>query len=156
MLHRYVDTFNKGGGGTNGALTNTFQSPTVPPAKPLIGANFFVPMAPATTDKKPTDAAGDNNNREVTTGEDPSEPAKREASFSSLPSSASSSMEQLPSINSITPQNNNAHVSRSRAASWSGNYESFNEAMAGARLGHGSSLQQHDTSLGDDLQEVEL
>ncbi|KAG6472854.1 hypothetical protein ZIOFF_070332 [Zingiber officinale] len=167
---RYVDTFNKGGGGggANGASTNTFHSPTVPLAKPLIGANFFVPMAPATTDEKPTDAAGDNN-RDVTTGEDPSEPANREASFSSLPSSASSSMQQLPSMNSNTPQNNNAHVYGSRAASWNGTYESFNETMAGARLGHGptifspthskqssSSLQQHDTSVGDDLQEIEL
>ncbi|XP_074573786.1 protein transport protein SEC16A homolog [Curcuma longa] len=166
---RYVDTFNKGGdGGANGASTNTFHSPPVPLAKPLIGANFFVPVAPATTDEKPTNAAVDNN-RDVTTGPDPAEPAKREPSFSSLPSSASSSMKQLLSMNSRTPQNNNAHVSRSRAASWSGNDEPFNETMAGARLGHGptifspthtkqssSSLQQHDASLGDDLQEVEL
>ncbi|KAG6470320.1 hypothetical protein ZIOFF_071385 [Zingiber officinale] len=171
---RYVDTFNKGGGGAgdgSGAFRKTFQSPAVPSANPLVGAKFFMPAEPASTNEKPTDAAGENN-KDVTTGEDPAETAIGEASFSSTPS-ASSSIQRFPSMNSISTRSNNAHISRSRAASWSGNYESFNQTTTGANLGHGptifspthskqtslvssSSFQQNGTSLGDDLQEVEL
>ncbi|KAJ8499013.1 hypothetical protein OPV22_009565 [Ensete ventricosum] len=147
---RYVDTFNKGGG----ALTNTFQSPAVPSMKPLVGAKFFVPTAPAAVDEGETDAAGESNQEVTNDNEEPSKSATAEASFSSQGlSSSSSSMQRVPSMDNITPlgnkgsaaaaswSGNGGPLSRMRAASWSGTYaNSLHQNVTGmnpASVGHG-------------------
>lgn len=177
LLFRYVDTFNKGGtGGSGGALTNSFQSPTTPSVKPAIGAKFFVPMAPAPSDEQKSDSIGESI-PEPTTSSEPSTSISKEATFSSpppalssSPSPSPSSLQRFPSMDNITPtRSSNVPFSRSRAASWSGTYpEANNHKLAGqfsgspptflpqnppsTRSSSSSSLQLN----GGELQEVEL
>ncbi|EHA8591146.1 protein transport protein SEC16A [Cocos nucifera] len=179
---RYVDTFNKGGG----ALTNSFQSPSAPSLKPAAGAKFFIPTAPATSDKPKTETIAEDS-QEATIHEEPSLSVLNDASFSSasLPSS-SPSMQRFPSMDHITPgktgsgatfQSGNGPLSRTRAASWSGSCaDAFNPKVAetkpiGGQTGpsffmpnntshtrssSSSSVRLNGGSLGDDLHEVEL
>ncbi|KAJ6827037.1 protein transport protein SEC16B-like protein [Iris pallida] len=136
---RYVDTFNKGGGGTCGSFTNSFVSPSAPSVKPAVGAKFFVPSTPPPSDALTVGTSGEST-EEATYGE-PSMSVAEESSAYSSPSAFSSpsassppappsSMQRYPSMNNITPlanngsgaaaQTSNGSLSRSRAASWSG------------------------------------
>ncbi|XP_058104465.1 protein transport protein SEC16A homolog [Magnolia sinica] len=177
---RYVDTFNKGGG----TPTNLFQSPSVPVAKSVGSAKFFVPT-PAASLNQTVDATGESI-PEASSSEDPSTSVTKESSFSSQ-SSSPSPMQRFPSMDNLTPlnrgvaasKNGNASIpSHSRAASWGGSIsDSFNtntseikprgEALGMPPLtfmpGDPSSVRPNDASLmnsggnfGDDLHEVEL
>ncbi|CAN6476889.1 unnamed protein product [Victoria cruziana] len=134
---RYVDTFNKGGGG---APTSTFQAPALPSAAKPSGtaAKFFIPT-PTTSAEANLDQAA-----EAAAIETSPTPAVNEVPVSSPPSSSpppppppsgisstSSSMQRFPSMDNITPisrgrgalANGSALLSsRSRAASWSGGF----------------------------------
>lgn len=175
---RYVDTFNKGGSG--GALTNSFQSPAAPAAKPATGAKFFVPMAPPPSDEQNSDPVVETMQQPSTSAE-PSSIITKEASSSFPSTSSPPSMQRFPSMDNISPSINkaaashsiNGSLSRSRAASWSGTYsDAINHKAAGMALGSppaffpqnppstrsssSSSLQLNGGPLGDELQEVEL
>ncbi|RRT37316.1 hypothetical protein B296_00033601, partial [Ensete ventricosum] len=129
-------------------------SARVPSMKPLVGAKFFVPTAPAAVDEGETDAAGESNQEVTNDNEEPSKSATAEASFSSQAlSSSSSSMQRVPSMDNITPlgnkgsaaaaswSGNGGPLSRMRAASWSGTYaNSLHQNVTGmnpASVGHG-------------------
>ncbi|XP_058086809.1 protein transport protein SEC16A homolog [Magnolia sinica] len=123
---RYVDTFNKGGD----TPANLFQTPSIPAAKPVAAANFFVPAPAASVN--PMVAATRENTQEAVANEHPSTSVVKESSFPSL-SSSSLSMQHSPSMDNIAPygnkgmggsQNLNPPLSsRTRAASWSGSYD---------------------------------
>ncbi|OAY76287.1 Protein transport protein SEC16B [Ananas comosus] len=177
---RYVDTFNKGGGG--GTATNLFQSPPAAPSvKPAVNAKFFIPSAPVTVDEKKTKQPLETSQEPPTTSEELSTSAVTEVSFSSPPSASSSSpsMQRFPSMDNMTPYGNrrqgpvseraNGPISRTRAASWSGNFgDSFNTVSTESKPNSldgqtvpssfmpAKSLQFSGSSLSDDLHEVEL
>ncbi|XP_043715640.1 protein transport protein SEC16A homolog isoform X2 [Telopea speciosissima] len=177
---RYVDTFNKGGG----TPANSFQSASVPAAKPAAGANakFFIPTPIASG--VPTDNAIEGMHVTAATKDDPSTSVASESSISSTPSLPSPPMQRFPSMGDITPtnagvganENGNgslAHRSR-RTASWSGGISNTFDTPKtteikplGETLGMPPSMfmpsdpsqmrmAMNGVSLADDLQEVEL
>ncbi|XP_042509990.1 protein transport protein SEC16A homolog [Macadamia integrifolia] len=173
---RYVDTFNKGGG----TVVNSFQSASVPAAKPAAGASakFFIPTPIASGVQ--TDNAIEDNHGTVATNDEPSTSVASESSIPSLPSPP---MQRFPSMGDITPtntgmgatENGNGSLSyRSRrTASWGGISNTFDPPKTteikplGETLGMPPSMfmpsdpsqmrmAMNGVSLADDLQEVEL
>lgn len=141
-FHRYVDTFNKGGG----APAMSFQSPSLPSAKPAGSAKFFIPtpVAAAEPTADPADASlqafqGPPGNEDgAAPAVEPASALLSAASSSSSSTSASSTMQRFPSMDNISsnrnkgmgspPDGNGFLGSRTRAASWSGTYpEAFNQ-----------------------------
>ncbi|WOL06209.1 hypothetical protein Cni_G14941 [Canna indica] len=129
---RYVDTFNKSGG----ASTNCFQSPSTPSVNPAVGAKFFVPDVPATSDEKTTDTAGTSTLESLLSAES-STIVDREASLSSRSQSVPLALQYFPdsdnnnSAIAMQQSNSGSISSGSRATSWSGNYNTiFTPTMA--------------------------
>ncbi|CAA7410815.1 unnamed protein product [Spirodela intermedia] len=135
---RYVDTFNKGGG----APARSFQSPSLPSAKPAGGAKFFIPTPVAAAD--PADAPsqavqGPPGNEDGSASVvEPASTFLSSASSSSSSTSSPSTMQRFPSMDNISsnrnkgmgspPDGNGSLGSRTRAASWSGTYpEAFSQ-----------------------------
>ncbi|ERN14089.1 protein transport protein SEC16A homolog isoform X1 [Amborella trichopoda] len=125
---RYVDTFNKGGG----PQSNLFQSPSLPSAKPVSKAKFFVP-----TPSNPSESIPDNvtESTSMMNREDPfmsnalTSPSPPSSSSSSSSSSLqASSLQRHGSMDNVASMGNKGTVgnvprtSRSRAASWSGGF----------------------------------
>ncbi|KAJ4954558.1 hypothetical protein NE237_011341 [Protea cynaroides] len=177
---RYVDTFNKGGG----TLANSFQTASVPAAKPgaVANAKFFIPTPIALGEQ--TDNTIEGIHETTATNDDPSTSITSESLIPSTPSVPSASMQRFPSMDNITPTNmgmgptdngNGSLAYRSRrTASWSGGLsDRFNPPRTneikplGEALGMPPSMfmptdpsqmrmAMNGVSLVDDLQEVEL
>ncbi|XP_020584994.1 protein transport protein SEC16A homolog isoform X2 [Phalaenopsis equestris] len=75
---RYVDTFNK----RDGSVTSTFHSPSAPSVKPLSGANFFIPSAPANHEDQTSDASIRSSIHETAITEEPSTSVVQDSIFS--------------------------------------------------------------------------
>ncbi|KAM0903518.1 hypothetical protein ACQ4PT_018612 [Festuca glaucescens] len=173
---RYVDTFNKGGGGGNAFGAPSFNKPAMPAVNKLPGTSFFVPTpaVDASMQMTPEPTA------ETAHQDGPSSsPAVESTTYASPPPmQLQSSFQRHPSMENITTPSGsgNSSFSRSRAASWSGTYPEQPSSTApsrspdlqtmqsppfipGPRSSHSrshsnSSLQLN--GLGEDLQEVEL
>jgi hypothetical protein len=176
---RYVDTFNKGGGGGVGNAFGapSYNKPAMPAVNKLPGTSFFVPtpavdasmqMTPEpTAETAHQDGPSSSQAVESTSYASPPPPMQVQSSFQ-----RHSSMENI-----MTPSGSgNSSFSKSRAASWSGTYPEQPgstpasrspdlQAMQsppfipGLRPSHSrshsnSSLQLN--GLADDLQEVAL
>ncbi|WCJ25914.1 RGPR-related [Euphorbia peplus] len=176
---RYVDTFNQGGGNS----AKLFQSPSVSSVKPPVSANakFFVPGLPASTEPS-TETFAENVSESTGPSENPS--TSFDNSFQSPSSVQKMNMQRFPSMGNISRNENavngNAALSSHsrRTASWSGSFPgpfSPPQMMEPSPLGgepmrrvpSSSSFMRVDpsmanmqmnrsTSIGDDLQEVEL
>lgn len=134
-LSRYVDTFNKGGGGGGanafGAAT-VYSKPAAPSVNPLSGAKFFVPTpAAAAASEHMADTAADAHSQQ----DEPSSSPGLEAAFSSPAPSvpiqstiqrypSGDNVQRYPSMDNIMAPSDSAgnSMSRSRASSWSGTY----------------------------------
>lgn len=177
---RYVDTFNKGGGNT----VSSFQSPSVPSAKPVAGGanpKFFVPTPVSAAEQPVMDTLVEDNKQipPSTTYENPSSSPPNDSFHSPPPphSSSSPSMQRFGSMSNIYNRdpNDGSFVHSRRTASWGG---SLNDSMSPPNrttqsrplealgMQHRSSFMPSDTSLagssvnggsiGEDLHEVEL
>nr|CAB3466692.1 unnamed protein product [Digitaria exilis]CAB3469185.1 unnamed protein product [Digitaria exilis] len=135
---RYVDTFNKGGGG--GGSANAFGAATMyskqaaPSVNPLSGAKFFVPTPAAAAAEQMSDAAADAHS-DTAQQDEPSSSSGLEAAFSSsappVPMQSTiqrypsgDNIQRYPSMDNIMGPSDSAgnSMSRSRASSWSGTY----------------------------------
>ncbi|XP_021304255.1 protein transport protein SEC16A homolog isoform X2 [Sorghum bicolor] len=98
---RYVDTFNKGGGGVNafGAATS-YSKPAAPSINPMSGAKFFVPT-PATVASELMAEPGAHS--ETTRQDEPSSSPAMETAFSSPPAliPMQSTIQRYPSGDNI-------------------------------------------------------
>ena len=139
-LSRYVDTFNKGGGGGANAFgaATMYSKPAAPSMSSLSGAKFFVPTpaaAAAASEQAAADAPMDAHSETTQQAEPSSSPAVEAAAFSSLapPVPMQSTIQRYPSGDNIqrypsmdnimTPSDSvSSSMSRSRASSWSGAY----------------------------------
>ncbi|XP_042504797.1 protein transport protein SEC16B homolog isoform X2 [Macadamia integrifolia] len=178
---RYVDTFNKGGG----MLPNSFQSASVPAAKPGVGANakFFIPT-PMALSEQTENATGESMPETVMTNGIPSTSVPSESVIPSTSSLPSLSMQRFPSMGNISHTNKGMGATENgdgslpyrsrRTASWGGGIsDTFNPHKAteikplGEALGMPPSMympsdssqvrmSMSGASLTDDLHEVEL
>lgn len=175
---RYVDTFNKGGGNT----VSSFQSPSVPSAKPAAGSanpKFFVPTPISAAEQPVIDTLVDDNRQIPSTAyENPSSSPPNDSFHSPHHSSSSPSMQRFGSMSNIynrDPNDSSFAVHSRRTASWGG---SLNDSMSPPNrttqsrplealgMQHRSPFMPSDTSLagssvnggsfGEDLHEVEL
>ncbi|KAE8678024.1 Protein transport protein SEC16B-like protein [Hibiscus syriacus] len=119
---RYVDTFNKGGGG---GQANLFQSPAVSSVKPAAAANakFFVPIPVSTTTNEQSMETTTGNAKENATSNNLTTSTSDADANASCPSSKTK--HKFPSIDNIPQEgimtNGNGYSSDwRRAASWSG------------------------------------
>ena len=185
-LSRYVDTFNKGGGGGANAFgaATMYSKPAAPSMSSLSGAKFFVPTPAAAA----ADATMDAHSETTQQAEPSSSPAVEAAAFSSLapPVPMQSTIQRYPSGDNIQryPSMDNigapldsagSSMSRSRASSWSGGYPEQLSGTAVSRSPDGQTMRSpmmpgkrppHSCSssnsslqfngLGEDLHEVEL
>ncbi|CAD6338060.1 unnamed protein product [Miscanthus lutarioriparius] len=98
---RYVDTFNKGGGGGGanafGAATS-YSKPAAPSINPMSGAKFFVPT-PATVASEQMAEPGAHS--ETTRRDEPSSSPAMETAFSSAPPQMQSTIQRYPSSDNI-------------------------------------------------------
>ncbi|CAN6202853.1 unnamed protein product [Urochloa humidicola] len=154
---RYVDTFNKGGGGGGAnafGAAAMYSKPTAPSMSPLSGAKFFVPT-PATVASEQTavDATADAHS-ETAQQDEPSSSAAVEAAFSSPapPVPMQSAIQRYPSGDNIQryPSMDNimapsdsvsSSMSRSRASSWSGTYPEQLSSTAVSRSPDGQTMR---------------
>ncbi|MBA0582846.1 hypothetical protein Gorai_024978, partial [Gossypium raimondii] len=125
---RYVDTFNKGGGGQ----ANLFQSPAVSSVKPAAAANakFFIPMPISTTmSEQSMEAITENAQEENATNNNPSTPTSTSSvnDFCQSPRPLPAvTRPRFPSMDNIPQEvfttNANAYPSphSRRTVSWSG------------------------------------
>ncbi|TYH81431.1 hypothetical protein ES332_D03G200000v1 [Gossypium tomentosum] len=125
---RYVDTFNKGGGGQ----ANLFQSPAVSSVKPAAAANakFFIPMPISTTmSEQSMEAITENAQEENATNNNPSTPTSTSSvnDFCQSPRPLPTvTRPRFPSMDNIPQEvfttNANAYPSphSRRTVSWSG------------------------------------
>ncbi|KAJ1257535.1 hypothetical protein BS78_10G003600 [Paspalum vaginatum] len=152
---RYVDTFNKGGGGganSFGAATS-YSKPAAPSMSTLSGAKFFVPT-PAIIASEQMAESGAHS--ETTTQQDePSSSQASEAAFSTLTPAApmqstiqrypsGDNIQRYPSMDNImTPSGSvSSSMSRSRASSWSGAYPEQQLSSTGvSRSPDGQTMQ---------------
>ncbi|PKU63755.1 protein transport protein SEC16A homolog [Dendrobium catenatum] len=161
---RYVDTFNKG----SDSLSNSFQSPSAPAAKPAAAAKFFVPAAPSNEDVVNSSGAGIP---ETGTDGDLSTSLGTEISFNSPspPPPPSSTIERLPTMTNIDPyknketttalQNGNGFLSHSPMITSNAKFNEITPFFPSnpATVHPSSLLQQFNVgSPGEDLDEVEL
>ncbi|KFK31371.1 hypothetical protein AALP_AA6G103500 [Arabis alpina] len=161
---RYVDTFNQGRGNS----PTMFQSPPVQSAKPPIPAKakFFIPAAPATSsnDLVMESVTGETRQEENTADEASSvaPPPTSQSSFQS-PTPSPMTMQRYPSLDNMKRSgsgislNGNLPPSDSRrTASWSGSFNSSFMSPTGSSTLKPSPLNSSSSSLGEELQEVEL
>ncbi|KAK8578179.1 hypothetical protein V6N13_047034 [Hibiscus sabdariffa] len=167
---RYVDTFNKGGGG---GQANLFQSPAVSSVKPAVAANakFFIPTPVSTTSEQSMEAITENA-QENATNNNPTpstSDAYADQSFPSPKPSLSATRQKFPSMDNIPPEgmmtNANGYSSHSRrTASWSGSsFELGHPSGAKIRPSGGEALGKPpplfmpvpmNGSIGEELHEV--
>ena len=177
-LSRYVDTFNKGGGGGANAFgaATMYSKPAAPSMSSLSGAKFFVPTPAAASEQAAADAPMDAHSDTTQQAEPSSSPAL-EASSLAPPVPMQSTIQRYPSMDNIVAPLDSAgsSMSRSRASSWSGGYPEQLSGTAVSRSPDGQTMRSpmmpgkrppHSRSssnsslqfngLGEDLHEVEL
>ncbi|TKW19194.1 hypothetical protein SEVIR_4G004500v4 [Setaria viridis] len=152
---RYVDTFNKGGGGANAfGAAAMYSKPAAPSMSPLSGAKFFVPTpAAVASEQTAADATGDAHS-ETAQQDGPSSSPAVEAAFSSPapPVPMQSTIQRYPSgdniqrypsmDNIVAPSDGvNSSMSRSRASSWSGAYPEQLSSTAVSRSPDGQNMR---------------
>nr|CAB3504800.1 unnamed protein product [Digitaria exilis] len=129
---RYVDTFNKGGGGGANAFGagTMYSKAAAPSVSPLLGAKFFVPTPAAAATEQMADTAADAHSDTAQQDEPSSSPGLEAAFSSSAPKSmiqrypSGDNIQRYPSMDNIMGPSESAgnSMSRSRASSWSGTY----------------------------------
>ncbi|WVZ82959.1 hypothetical protein U9M48_030159 [Paspalum notatum var. saurae] len=151
---RYVDTFNKGGGGganSFGAATS-YSKPAAPSMSTLSGAKFFVPTPAVIASEQMAESGAQS---ETTQQDEPSSSQASEAAFSTPPPAApmqstiqrypsGDNIQRYPSMdNIVTPSGSvSSSMSRSRASSWSGAYpEQQLSSTAVSRSPDGQTMQ---------------
>ncbi|KAF2576346.1 hypothetical protein F2Q70_00002321 [Brassica cretica] len=162
---RYVDLFNPGGGNSK----TMFQSPPAKSAKPPIPAkaNFFIPAAPASSSNdQVTEIAATETRQEYSAEKEVAAsagaPPPSHSSFQS-PTPSPMTMQRFPSLDNIkrsgsgTSLNGDFPSSGSRrTASWSGSLNSSFTSPTGPSNLKPSPLNGSSSSLGEELQDVEL
>ncbi|VAH99830.1 unnamed protein product [Triticum turgidum subsp. durum] len=179
---RYVDTFNKGGGG-NSFGGPSYNRPAMPSVNKLPAASFFVPTPAADASMQQTETAADAHSESASQDGPSSSPAVESSFYASPPPpmQMQTGMQRHPSMDNImTPSGSGSgSFSKSRAASWSGTYSEQMSSTAASRSPDGQTMQSppmmpgvrpshsrsHSNSslnrfnsggFGEDLQEVEL
>ncbi|KAG2603704.1 hypothetical protein PVAP13_4NG003401 [Panicum virgatum] len=156
---RYVDTFNKGGGGGANAFgaATMYSKPAAPSMSSLSGAKFFVPTpaaaAAAASEQAAADATMDAHSETTQQAEPSSSPAVEAAAFSSLAPPvpmqstiqrypSGDNIQRYPSMDNIVPPADSAgsSMSRSRASSWSGAYPEHLSGTAVSRSPEGQTM----------------
>ncbi|VVB08258.1 unnamed protein product [Arabis nemorensis] len=160
---RYVDTFNQGRANS----PTMFQSPPVQSAKPPIPAKakFFIPAAPALSANDQVMEVAGETRQEENTAEEASAgapPPPSQSSFQS-PTPSPMTMQRYPSLDNIKRSgsgmslNGDLPLSGSRrTASWSGSFNSSYKSPTSSSTFKPSPLNSSSSSLGEELQEVEL
>ncbi|KAJ0252772.1 Protein transport protein SEC16B [Hirschfeldia incana] len=164
---RYVDLFNQGGGNSK----TMFQSPPSKSAKPPIPAkaNFFIPAAPTSssndqvTEMAATETRQEEYSAEKEVAASAGAPPPSHSSFQS-PTPSSMTMQRFPSLDNIKRRGSGTSLDGDfpssdsrRTASWSGGLNSsFTSPPAGPSNLKPIPLNSSSSSLGDELQEVEL
>ncbi|CAA7056166.1 unnamed protein product [Microthlaspi erraticum] len=163
---RYVDTFNQGRGNSQAM----FQSPQAQSAKPPIPtkAKFFIPAAPASSlNDQVTESAAAETRQEEYSGEEASAgapPPPSQSSFQS-PTPSPMTMQRFPSLDNIKRSGSGISLNLNgdlppsgsrRTASWSGSFNSSFASPTGPSPFKPSPLNSSSSSLGEELQEVEL
>ncbi|CAN8267122.1 unnamed protein product [Cochlearia groenlandica] len=163
---RYVDTFNQGRGNSQAM----FQSPPVQAAKPPIPAkaNFFIPAAPApTSEDQITETTAAETRQEYSAEEESASgratpPPPSQSSFQS-PTPSPMTMQRFPSLDNMRRSGSGMSLngdlpppSSRRTASWSGSMNSSFTSPTGTSTFRPSPLNSSSSSLGEELQEVEL
>ncbi|KAF3565936.1 hypothetical protein DY000_02013723 [Brassica cretica] len=162
---RYVDLFNPGGGNSK----TMFQSPPAKSAKPPIPAkaNFFIPAAPASSSNdQVTEIAATETRQEYSAEKEVAAsagaPPPSHSSFQS-PTPSPMTMQRFPSLDNIkrsgsgTSLNGDFPSSGSRrTASWNGSLNSSFTSPTGPSNLKPSPLNGSSSSLGEELQDVEL
>jgi len=152
-LSRYVDTFNKGGGGGANAFgaATMYSKPAAPSMSSLSGAKFFVPTPAAASEQAAADAPMDAHSDTTQQAEPSSSPAL-EASSLAPPVPMQSTIQRYPSGDNIQryPSMDNivapldsagSSMSRSRASSWSGGYPEQLSGTAVSRSPDGQTMR---------------
>ena len=152
-LSRYVDTFNKGGGGGANAFgaATMYSKPAAPSMSSLSGAKFFVPTPAAASEQAAADAPMDAHS-DTTQQAEPSSPPALEASSLAPPVPMQSTIQRYPSGDNIQryPSMDNivapldsagSSMSRSRASSWSGGYPEQLSGTAVSRSPDGQTMR---------------
>ncbi|XP_020866847.1 protein transport protein SEC16A homolog isoform X2 [Arabidopsis lyrata subsp. lyrata] len=163
---RYVDTFNQGRGNSS----SMYQSPPVQSAKPPIPAKakFFVPAAPALfANDQVMESVSDETRQENSADEgvvgSAGAPGPSQSSFQS-PTPSPMAMQRFPSLDNIKRSGSGISLNGDlppsgsrRTASWSGsvNSSSFMSPTSASTF-KPSPLNSSSSSLGEELQEVEL
>ncbi|GMJ04790.1 hypothetical protein like AT5G47490 [Hibiscus trionum] len=170
---RYVDTFNKGGGGQ----ANLFQSPAVSSVKPAAAANakFFIPMpVSVATSEQSMEAITENAQEQNATSNTPSTSTStstsgvnaNESCQSPKPSS-SKTRQRLPSMDNISQEGMMTDANGYSSHSWGeSNFDNALVHPSKAEIrASGEALGKHpplfmpgpmNGSIGDELHEVEL
>uniref|UniRef100_A0A1J3E174 Protein transport protein sec16 n=1 Tax=Noccaea caerulescens TaxID=107243 RepID=A0A1J3E174_NOCCA len=164
---RYVDTFNQGRGNSQAM----FQSPPAQCAKPPIPAKakFFIPAAPASSsDDQVTESAAAETRQEEYSGDEVvlasagAPPPPSQSSFQS-PTPSPMTMQRFPSLDNIKRSGSGISLNGDlppsgsrRTASWSGSFNSSFASPTGPSTFKPSPLNSSSSSLGEELQEVEL
>ncbi|TVU01206.1 hypothetical protein EJB05_53333, partial [Eragrostis curvula] len=128
----YVDTFNKGSGASAFGAPTSFSKPAASSMSPLSGAKFFVPtpaaVAPEQTSDTKVDAHVEATHQDET--------SSSTTYGSSIQFTATISLDAVnhpayPSMDNImTPSDSgSSSLSKSRAASWSGTYQTSSAAL---------------------------
>ena len=157
-----MDTYNPDRGNSQ----TMFQSAHAKSAKPPIPAkaNFFIPAAPASSsnDQVTTEMAAAETSQEYSAEEVAVPPPPSHSSFQS-PTPSPMTMQRFPSLDNIkrsgsgTSLNGDFPSSGSRrTASWSGSLNSSFTSPTGTSNLKPSPLNGSSSSLGEELQDVEL
>ncbi|CAF2041865.1 protein transport protein SEC16A homolog isoform X1 [Brassica napus] len=162
---RYVDTYNPDRGNSQ----TMFQSALAKSAKPPIPAkaNFFIPAAPASSstsnDQVTTEMAAAETSQEYSAEEATAPPPPPSDSSFQSPTPSPITMQRFPSLDNIkrsgsgTSLNGDFPSSGSRrTASWSGSLNSSFTSPTGPSNLKPSPLNGSSSSLGEELQDVEL
>ncbi|KAL1208229.1 transport protein SEC16A-like protein [Cardamine amara subsp. amara] len=164
---RYVDTFNQGRGNSQ----TMFQSPPVQSAKPPMPAKakFFVPAAPASSANEQVmewvgaETRQENSEGEVAVASTGAPPPSRQSSFQSPTPPSPMTMQRFPSLDNIKRSGSGISLNGDlppsgsrRTASWSGSVNSSFMSPMSASTFKPSPLNSSSSSLGEELQEVEL
>ncbi|XP_023635307.1 protein transport protein SEC16A homolog isoform X2 [Capsella rubella] len=163
---RYVDTYNQGRGNSS----SMYQSPPVQSAKPPIPAKgkFFVPAAPASfanndqvMESVSAESRQENSGDEAVVGSEGAPPTSQ-SSFQS-PTPSPMTMQRFPSLDNIKRSGSGISLNGDlpaagsrRTASWSGSVNSSFMSPTSASTFKPSPLNSSSSSLGEELQEVEL
>ncbi|XP_010494987.1 PREDICTED: protein transport protein SEC16A homolog isoform X3 [Camelina sativa] len=162
---RYVDTYNQGRGNSS----SMFQSPPVQSAKPPIPAKtkFFVPAAPASfandqvMESVSAETRQENSADEAVVGS-AGAPPPSQSSFQS-PTPSPMTMQRFPSLDNMRRSGSGISLDGDlppagsrRTASWSGSVNTSFMSPTSASTYKPSPLNSSSSSLGEELQEVEL